>query len=196
MSKCKNKKCTINQDDSLVACWNSDCASLMHLQCSKMLLDHHSIPSEEQPLPESQIAFCKKGCYGKWLADKKRREKADAKAAKDAEKKKRKVPWESDGSMSMLMDFLTTEPNYANYCGASGNKGTSKAQYHKQIAELLQQKAPDSERTAKDVENKINSLERQFRIASDWANNTGQGVDDPLLHPLPHAVSSHLLFFH
>jgi hypothetical protein len=29
------------------------------------------------------------------------------------------------------------------------------------------------------VENKITSLERQFRQATDWAENTGQGVSDP-----------------
>jgi hypothetical protein len=30
-----------------------------------------------------------------------------------------------------------------------------------------------------DVENKFASLEHQFRVAMDWAENTGQGVDDP-----------------
>jgi hypothetical protein len=76
---------------------------------------------------------------------------------------------------------MTTEgTNYSAYAGSNGNvKGKSKAQYHKEIALLIQSKAPDSERDAKDVENKIVSLERQFRLASDWANNTGQGVENP-----------------
>jgi hypothetical protein len=79
----------------------------------------------------------------------------------------------------VLMEWLTTEGNYADYCGATGNKGKSKTQYHKELSLLIKEKQPDSERTDKDVENKITSLERQFRVASDWANNTGQGVDNP-----------------
>ena len=77
------------------------------------------------------------------------------------------------------MEWMTTEGNYAEYCGANGNKGKTKTQHHKELAILLKEKHPSSERTEKDVENKIVSLERQFRVASDWANNTGQGVDNP-----------------
>ena len=60
-----------------------------------------------------------------------------------------------------------------------GNKGKTKTQHQKELALLLADKKPGSERSEKDVENKIVSLERQFRTASDWANNTGQGVDKP-----------------
>ena len=51
--------------------------------------------------------------------------------------------------------------------------------FHKEIASLLKEKHPESDRNEKDVENKIGSLERQFRIACDWLNHTGQGVEDP-----------------
>ena len=65
-------------------------------------------------------------------------------------------------------------------CGSQQkNKGTPKSAYHKQIAEFVQSKVPESQRYAKDVENKINSLESQFRKDSDWKNNTGAGLDDP-----------------
>jgi hypothetical protein len=66
--------------------------------------------------------------------------------------------------MEVLMEWLTTEPNYADYCGANGNKGKTKTQHHKELALLIQQKLPQSERTEKDVENKITSLERQFPL--------------------------------
>lgn len=66
------------------------------------------------------------------------------------------------------------------HCGSDGNKeGKSKTQFHKEISILIKQKKPLSQRNEKDVENKIGKLERQFREASDWANNAGQGVDDP-----------------
>lgn len=131
---------------------------------------------------DEPIVFCKKGCHNKWIAAKKREAKAAALAAKAAASntaKKRKVPWEEDGSLDVLLEWLTTEGNYAEYCGANGNKGKSKTQHHKELSPLLKDRLPDCERNEKDVENKITSLERQFRTASDWANNTGQGVDNP-----------------
>jgi hypothetical protein len=70
------------------------------------------------------------------------------------------------------------EGNYAEYCGAKGNKGKTKTQFHKEISLLIKEKLPHSARTEKDVENKITGLERQFRVASDWANNTGAGVEN------------------
>jgi hypothetical protein len=129
-----------------------------------------------QKLESLPIVFCKKGCFLKWLSAKKREAKA---AATGKPVKKRKVPWEEDGTLDVLMEWLTTEGHYADYCGATGNKGKSKAQHHKELAILIKEKKPESERTDKDVENKITSLERQFRVATDWANNTGQGVDNP-----------------
>jgi hypothetical protein len=72
------------------------------------------------------------------------------------------------------MEWLTTEGNYADYCGTNGNKGKSKTQHHKELSLLIKEKVPHSEQTEKDVENKITGLERQFCLTSDWPNNTGQ----------------------
>ena len=78
------------------------------------------------------------------------------------------------------MNWLTTEGNYAAYVGSTKkNKGIPKSAYHKQIAALIKEQVPESERDAKDVENKIVSLENQFRKACDWKNNTGAGLDNP-----------------
>ncbi len=60
------------------------------------------------------------------------------------------------------MEWITTEGNYADYCGANGNKGKSKTQYYKDLAIKIQTEAPNSKRNEKDVENKIVSLEKQF----------------------------------
>jgi hypothetical protein len=150
-----------------------------------MLLTRFNVPEEDRPGSEERtetdepIVFCKKGCYSKWLAAKKKEEKAAARAEKANANKRKKVPWEEDGCLETLMDWMTTEGNYADYCGATGNKGKSKAHYQKEIALLLKEKHPTCDRNEKDVENKIVSLERLFRNASDWLENTGQGVDDP-----------------
>ena len=187
--KCKLAKKCKAQDD-LLNCWNPSCSNWIHQVCYKLVLDYRQVPLEDRPGSEERtesgeaVVFCTKTCFTVWRTQRNRELKAAAQAAKaalEASKKKRKVPWEDDGSMEVLMDWITTHGNYAAYSGANGhqNKGKSKAAYHKEIALLIQQKKPESERDAKDVENKIGTLERQFREASDWANNTGQGVENP-----------------
>ena len=144
-------------------------------------MNYHQIQGHERPAEDDDkdgpIVFCTKTCYNRWFSHKKKVMKAIEKAAKEANKKKRKVAWESDGSLDVLMDWLTTEGNYANYCGANGNKGKSKTQCQKELSLLMQQKIPRCKRNDKDVCNKIGSIKRQFREASDWANNTGQGME-------------------
>ena len=125
--------------------------------------------------------FCTKTCHTKWWSSKSKDLKRIAALQKEemAKNKKKRVPWEDDGSLEVLMEWLTTHGKCAQCCGANGNKGKSKAQHHKDLTILIETKLPDSSRTEKDVENKIVSLERQFRLASDWASDTGAGVDDP-----------------
>ena len=160
-------------------CWNENCEGAIHANCSKSKLDFFCIKPEDRPV-DPTVVFCKKGCHAIWKSEKKKKEKEQERLAKEQNKKKRKVPWEQDGSLKALLDWLTTEGNYAAYAGANKkNKGTPKSAHHKQIAEFVQSKVPESQRDAKDVQNKINSLESQFRKASDWKNNTGAGLDDP-----------------
>jgi hypothetical protein len=59
----------------------------------------------------------------KWLAEEKCRIKAVKKGEEAATAKKRKTPWEEDGSLAVLMDWMTMQCNYAAYCGSNGNKG-------------------------------------------------------------------------
>ena len=111
----------------------------------------------------------------------KKEEKAIATREEEAKRKnnKQRVPWEEDGSMEILMDWIMTHGNQATYGGANGNKGRSKSQHYKDLTLLIKSKKLDSNRREKDMENKIISLERQFREASDLANNTGAGVENP-----------------
>jgi hypothetical protein len=185
--ECKLKKKCPNPTADLLNCWFEQCTGWIHEGCCNLLLDKYEVPSDERPSvvdvqagTEEPVVFCTKGCHAKWRSFTKKKEKESAAAAKAPTKKKRKVPWEEDGSMDVLMEWLTTEGNYASYCGGAGCKGTSKSQFQKQISLLINKRNPDSDgRTEKDVENKITALERQFRVASNWANNTGQGVTNP-----------------
>ena len=66
--------------------------------------------------------FCKKGGHAIWKSEKKKKEKEQERLAKEQNKKKRKVPWEQDGSLKALLDWLTTEGNYAACAGANKKK--------------------------------------------------------------------------
>ena len=114
------------------------------------------------------------------------------KALKEAEKKKQKdvdttninIPWGEDGkngrndpnnSLAILLDWLTTIGNYARYKGDASN-GVTKLVIAGQIARLINSRGVRKERTNKQVINKIDHLVRQYKDASDWANQTGAGV--------------------
>lgn len=186
---CKlKKKCSVPTDE-LFNCWDPDCTGWMHKACCDAMLTRYNVELTERPTEDDRnestgepVVFCKLGCYKKWRSAKKKAERdvaAAARAAAEEESKKNKqTTWEDDGSLDILMGWLTTEGNYAEYCGANGNKGKTKTQHHKEIAQLIEEKLPATGKKAKDVENKISRLERQFRDATDWANNTGQGVEN------------------
>ena len=126
----------------------------MHTHCSHLLLDRYEIEAEDRPTDPS-ITFCTKGCHTKWNGDKIRAAKAADKAASDAAKPPKKVPWDSDGTLDFLMDWITTEPNYALYCGCNGNKGKSKAQHHKELSIEMKKELPGTDRSEKCIEAKI-----------------------------------------
>lgn len=159
----------------------------MHAECSELLLTNYSIPDEDRPVVEdkvesnTEVVFCTKGCFSKWRTSKNKEIRAAAAAAKEAARKdkKKKIPWEEDGSLDVLLEWLTTEGNHASCCGAAGNKGRTKGAFCKEIAKTIKEKKPETDRSEKDVENKIVKLERQFRLACDWTMNTGQGVSNP-----------------
>jgi hypothetical protein len=95
--------------------------------------------------------------------------------------------WEKDGkggkddphtSMYILLDWWTTVPNYEKYRGKN-NFGTKKVQYAEQLARKMRLETKSIQRTAKQVQSKIQALEESFRKAHDWANTTtGQGLKE------------------
>ena len=189
-NQCKlTTKCHVRDNPTtLFNCWNPECDKFMHLECSTLLLDNFSIKKEERPTAEDvqehdeeEIVFCKKGCFTKWRTTKNKAVRAATAAAKETFERQRKarVPWEDDGTLPILLDWITTEGNYAKFCGSlSNNKGKRKKDYYKKIAELIKLQKPESDRNEKDVENKIGKLERQFRDAYDWSLATGVGVKE------------------
>ena len=177
---CTRKTKCPNQAQNVLNCWNQNCEGAIHASCSKSKLNCFCIKPKDRP-DNPTVVFCKKGCCAIWKSEKKKKERKRAgKACQRAEQEKVQG---SVGAGWFLESFVGLVDNRRELCCSCGsqqkNKGTPKSAYHKQIAEFVQSKVPASQRDAIDVENKINSLESQFRKDSDWKNNTGAGLDDP-----------------
>ena len=117
----------------------------------------------------------------------------DAPGSPPAKKKKttqpkdlNKLPWNRDGakgpsdpnnSEAILMKWLLEEGNYTRYCECK--HGMTKKKFAEQIVEIIKDAGIWSNRDDKQVRNKIEYLQRQFRQTHDWATkSTGQGVKE------------------
>jgi hypothetical protein len=100
----------------------------------------------------------------------------------------RALSWRNDGplgreeegcSETILLHWLTEEGNYALYRGGPQTKGKTKKKVAAQIARIINDKGVVPKKNAKQVENKIHHIEKQFREAHDWASTvTGAGLQE------------------
>jgi len=118
--------------------------------------------------------FCGKRCYNRMSKDA---------AGGDGSTPKGRIPWHDDGpnnqvnSMEIIIDWITTGENYNRWRGGDKHCGATKSSIATEIAETIKATGIRAERSSKDVHNRINCLEQQFRVASDWLNQTGSGVE-------------------
>lgn len=93
--------------------------------------------------------------------------------------KKPYKPWSKDGinggpsSLDIIVDWLTTGSNYARWRG--DGEGITKKTLAGEIIAKMRANGIDH-RVAKDVINKIASLQIAYNGARDWKENTGEGL--------------------
>jgi hypothetical protein len=86
-------------------------------------------------------------------------------------------PTEFHNSMTILLGWLTTHGNYCKWRGGDKHNGVTKKTMAGDIAATIKAEI-NVHRSAKNVQNKIELLESQFKKASDWLNQTGAGCTE------------------
>jgi hypothetical protein len=152
-------------------CAASNCNKEVHLMCYQALLPNkHNL--------ESIIgrAVCTKKCYERTMRDL-------SGGGEEQEEGGRTGRWDCDGkegseeltSVRILINWWKEEGNYSKFCGKR-NEGVKKIHYANALAEKMSNKTT-SKRDGKTVLNKIQHIERSWRLAHDFATSeTGAGI--------------------
>ncbi|KAI9345483.1 hypothetical protein DFJ73DRAFT_626640, partial [Zopfochytrium polystomum] len=94
---------------------------------------------------------------------------------------KKKLKWVENGpqgvsAISVVLEWIEKLGNYQRWKGG-GAAGETKEVICTEVNNLLREKGFPC-RTNKHVRHKIQDLEKSYRTAVDWKNNTGQGILD------------------
>ena len=105
---------------------------------------------------------------------------ASALSPSSLKSKKAYTSWSKDGvsggpsSLDIIVDWLSTGGNYGKWRGNGADGVTKKTLAGEVVVKMME--SGINHRTAKDVINKISSLQSAYNVARDWRENTGEGL--------------------
>ncbi|PLW12607.1 hypothetical protein PCASD_17146 [Puccinia coronata f. sp. avenae] len=94
--------------------------------------------------------------------------------------KKKAIPWERDGvdggdsSMTILLNWITSDSNYQRWRGDTEH-GKTKKSLCSEILEILKENGIHH-RDTKGISQRITDLQTSYNTARDWRRNTGAGI--------------------
>jgi hypothetical protein len=164
LRQCKNTDAAAPQ----FSCGFKDCGKTIHRPCYMAFIAKNSL----SVLPDDKFCCGVKAHHSSVL-------KAAANPVNE------KTRWDADGpngpdtepnSMSILLDWWSTEGNYSKYRGGKDQTGKTKETYWQMLSQLIKEKGNLVERSAVSVGSKIIRMEAMYKEASDWLAQTDQGV--------------------
>lgn len=162
LGKCARRGC--RETDQPQACMAPGCDRFFHLSCFQ-----NKYGNEQWTAVQPGQVVCKKECYTKLAAQGKVRHTWTNDGAGGVE--------DSNSSERILLNWLLTPGNYSLKWRGKNNNGQRKKQIAEVIAKLMNDAKVKVKRDAKQVMNKVQHIEEQFRRAHDWANTeTGTGL--------------------
>ncbi len=170
VEKCSIRGCKVVEIGcELVACANKPCPHVFHLACFHSLVVDHNNLDILKDASGAAVPCCTKKCYGTLEP------KYNGTSQLVWEKDGALGPEDPNNSLNLLLEWMTTEGNYACFCGNA--EGKTKLKICEEVASLLKGKGVQVEHSKKNIFDKIQALEKMFKVAHEWAGQTGQGID-------------------
>ena len=171
--KCYLRSCRLGRTQSaMYTCFHAECERPVHWECYKAFVLRKNGLEHFHPDDSLFHVVCTKKHY-----------ETSLKVVKEADGTS--IPWNKDGpdisnptinsSLSILLDWFTTQGNYDRYRGDDRTGKTKKIMCQELSARMLAAGCR-KERTDSSVFSKIDQFVKQHKKAYDWSKGTGEGV--------------------
>jgi len=175
------KRDTAREDNTLIQC--SVCKrGLTHVSCYINFVNADKNGHLQKDTNSGKLTVtCGKACYNRVA----KREKIKQDKINRLSDKRRCIPWDRDAmtdggatSMSVLLDWITTKPNYARFNRGTRNNITGETKYaiSMEVVTAITNAGITAARTQEAVIAKISQLETDYDEAYDWFTGAGAGV--------------------
>mmetsp|Transcript_10406 Transcript_10406/g.12215 ORF Transcript_10406/g.12215 Transcript_10406/m.12215 type:complete len:570 (-) Transcript_10406:261-1970(-) len=175
------KRDTAREDNTLIQC--SVCKrGLTHVSCYINFVNADKNGHLQKDTNSGKLSVtCSKACYNRVA----KREKIKQDKINRLSDKRRCIPWDRDAmtdggatSMSVLLDWITTKPNYARFNRGTRNSLTGETKYaiSMEVVTAITNAGITAPRTQEAVIAKISQLETDYDEAYDWFTSAGAGV--------------------